>query len=233
MKLPFWGTILTIVGVIVLCALGFWQMHRLQWKAGILAAVNSQYEVVASGNRLLLGGLLGEVDFKRGYITGTLDYKKTILLQPRVHDSDVGYHVLTPLIVKGGDGVILVNRGWVPFDWDVSRDIVAGEVKVVGMLRRPPIVSSFVPENIPDKGVWYRIDLEQIAKVKGIEKIMPNIFYSEENIIKGHDYPVASATRVNISNNHAQYVFFWFSMAVAMIVVYVLRFIVPQMRREK
>lgn len=231
MKLPFWGTIFTIAGVIVLCILGFWQVHRLQWKSGIFAQINSQYEVVASDHRLSLGFLPEEVGFKRGYITGTFDYENTILIQPRVHDGSVGYHVFTPLLVSDGQGeVVLVNRGWVPFDWDQSKNIVVGEVKVVGVLRRSPQFSSFVPENIPDDNLWYRLDTEQISKVKGIEKISPNVLYVEDGIIEGAEYPVASATRVSISNNHAQYTFFWFSMAVAMIVIYVLRFVVPQVR---
>ena len=120
MKLPFWGTIFTIAGVIVLCILGFWQVHRLQWKAGILAQINSQYEVVASDHRLSLDFLPEEVGFKRGYITGTFDYENTILIQPRVHDGSVGYHVFTPLLVSDEQGEVVLPPGQTVVDCTAS-----------------------------------------------------------------------------------------------------------------
>ncbi len=233
MKLPFWGTILTVFGVFVLCSLGYWQLHRLQWKAEILADMDAQYEVDAPNTPVSLDFSSDNVAFMRGYITGIFDYDKSIMLQPRVHDGEVGYHVITPFIVEEDIySWILVNRGWVPFDWEKQSSTAGGEVKIVGMLRRPPKVSSFVPDNNPDEDMWYKVDVEQIAKTKGIEGVSPNIFYVEDDA-NGDKYPIASATRVEVNNNHAQYALFWFSMAVAMIAIYLLRFVVPIVFRNK
>ncbi len=237
MKLPFWGTVLTIVGVAVLCTLGTWQLQRLQWKAGILEAIEAEYAVNASDALLLPRVLSEDIDFKRGHIVGTYMHDKEVLLQPRMHDGDVGYHVLTPLRLSGAqDIVILVNRGWVPFDWnDLKGDEVRkpeGVLKVMGMLRSVPRVSSFVPENIPETSMWYRIDLEQIAMARGFKGFTPNMLYAETENDGGQAYPIAAATRISPRNNHAQYAFFWFAMAVAMVGIYLLRFIAPQMKRK-
>ncbi len=233
MKLPFWGTILTVFGVFVLCSLGYWQLHRLQWKAEILADMDAQYEIDAPNTPVSLDFPSDNVSFRRGYLTGIFDYDKSIMLQPRVHDGEVGYHVITPFTV-GGEiySSILVNLGWVPFDWERPSSTEGEEVKIIGMLRKLHNVSSFVPENAPDEDMWYKVDVEQISRIKGIEGVSPNIFYVEDNA-GGDKYPIAAATRVKINNNHAQYALFWFSMAVAMIAIYILRFVVPIVFRNK
>lgn len=234
MKLPFWGTVLTIIGVVILCTLGTWQLQRLQWKADVLDAIEAEYAINASENLLPQAMLFGDVDFKRGYVEGTYLHDKEVLLQPRMHDGDVGYHVLTPLRLSGAqDIVILVNRGWAPFDWDVLEgDEVRkpkGVLKVTGMLRPAPRVSSFVPENIPEQTMWYRIDLEEIATVRRFKVFASNMLYVETEGEGEAGYPIAAATRISPNNNHAQYAFFWFAMAVAMVGIYILRFIAPQM----
>ena len=43
MKLPVWGTILTVIGVVVLCTLGTWQLDRLAWKKDLIAKLDAAY----------------------------------------------------------------------------------------------------------------------------------------------------------------------------------------------
>jgi len=49
-KLPFWATFLTLIGVIILCALGTWQVKRLAWKNDIVQKLHTAY--ASSGNAL-------------------------------------------------------------------------------------------------------------------------------------------------------------------------------------
>jgi cytochrome oxidase assembly protein ShyY1 len=44
--------------------------------------------------------------------------------------------------------------------------------------------------------------------------------------------PVPASIEVSINNNHAGYALFWFVMAIAMVVIYGLRFIAPQFRKK-
>lgn len=237
MKLPFWGTVLTILGVAILCVLGNWQLQRLQWKTDILDTIEVEYAIDASGVPLPSALFSTEIDFKRGYIIGTYAHEKEILLQARMYEGEVGYHLLTPMRISGEAEVfVLVNRGWVPLDWsglgDVDARRPAGDIKITGMLRPVPRVSTFVPDNDPKKSMWFRIDLEQIAREKGNAPLAMNMFYVEEEVVQDARYPIASAMRISPKNNHAQYAFFWFAMAVAMVVIYTLRFVVPQMKSK-
>ena len=234
MKLPFWGTILTIIGVIVLCQLGFWQLARWQWKTEILEQLETEYAKDAHEVALTFDNPVAANQLVRGYVTGTYQHDKEMWIQTRTYDGIPGYHMLTPFVLENKKGVLLVNRGWIPIEQEMPKDGLiersAGPVKIVGMVKSVPRANSFVPENRPTKNQWFRIDLAQMAQEKGIEQFIDNaVFYVEDEGRgeKGH-YPFHVATLNKPNNNHAQYMVFWFTMAFLMVLIYVMRFIMPQ-----
>ena len=97
MKLPLWGSILTICGVVTLVALGMWQVARLEWKQGILEAVAAEYAVDALTVALSRDALGVDDLFRRGYVEGSFLHDLEVHIQPRVHEGTVGYYVVTPL----------------------------------------------------------------------------------------------------------------------------------------
>lgn len=239
MKLPFWGTVLTIVGVAILCSLGFWQFARLQWKQELISTINAEYGVDSAAVHLSAKDIMQPVLFKRGQIFGQYHHDKEIRISSRVHESIPGYHIVTPFSLDGG-AIILVNRGWIPIEEERNDDFLVrrptGHVTLLGGLREPQGTSSFVPHNNPENDVWYRIDIQQIETVRGVSNVSPNVFYVEA-LIQAQTpslgkYPIVQQSRLTLNNNHAQYTFFWFTMAVMMCVVYVFRFIVPQYRKS-
>lgn len=236
LRLPFWGTVLTITGVCVLCSLGTWQMARLQWKQSLIQVIEAEYALDASEVSLSEDALVKAVLFKRGHIAGVYQHDKEIKISSRVHKSVPGYHIVTPFILDNGAS-ILVNRGWIPIEAERGDDYAVaraqGRVVLVGGMRAPHKPSSFVPQNKPERDVWYRLDIEQVADVKGMSTVSPNIFYVEQRAQKsGEAYPIIQHARLKLNNNHAQYAIFWFTMAFMMCVVYVFRFIVPQYRKH-
>ncbi len=241
MRFPFWATVFMLLGVAVLCGLGVWQLERLEWKRTLLRAVEAEYEVDASQVQLSPADfeIMGS-GFKRGFLTGVYRHEHEVFIQARTHEGVPGYHLLTPFQVGGFDGsVVLVNRGWVPIEREMPQDGVVvrppGAVTVVGMVRRPPEDNMFVPENRPDQGQWYRIDLRQIAKAMGEGGFLSHMLYVETEDGVAYEgassYPVSAAGAVHLNNNHAQYAFFWFTMAAILVFMYVLRFLAPQRDR--
>ena len=95
-----------------------------------------------------------------------------MLVGPRVRDGTKGYHVITPLIRNEGSA-ILVDRGFVSDDfgelasWRNSQD--SGSVLVLGMLRTSQPRNYFTPENKPEKGEWFWVDVDAIAQYAGGE----------------------------------------------------------------
>ncbi len=237
MKIPFWGTIFMVMGVIILCALGTWQIKRAAWKGDILRSIEQEYEVDAADVPLEEGSFSEYSGFKRGYFLGRYIHPASVFMQPFTHEGVAGYHVLTPFEIKGGEGrFIMVNRGWIPVERERSpyflMTVPPGEIKITGMLRRPPKGNAFTPENNPVRSIWYKANLGQMSDYINIPINQQAIFYVEnEGQFSTDDavrYPVSVATRVQLSNNHIQYAFFWFSMAVLMVVIYGLRFFRPK-----
>ena len=229
MKLPLWGTVFTVIGIIILCYLGWWQLQRLQWKGELLAAIEAEYAVDASNVPILPDDRNDVINFKRGYIEGRYHHDKEVLIQARTYEGAVGYHLLTPF--EGLGGFILVNRGWIPIELESDKVMrPAGSIKIIGAVRSLPKVNMFVPDNQPKDDVWYSVDPEGVAQAKGFDGVAANIFYADgDGGVSGQvSYPVATSTKVTLNNNHASYAFFWFSMALVLAVIYVIRFIIPQ-----
>lgn len=219
-KVPVWGTILTILGVIILCALGTWQLQRLQWKQDILDKLDNAYK--ANQNAALNPADMTKNDFMYGRVTGSLLAEKAILLGPRVRDGIVGEHLIVPL--ETNDGVLFVNLGWTDQTLDSQPlDIYKGQTLWLEGLARAPDWNSFTPDNIPQEDIWYKTNIEQIADTKSLANPLPYILYAERASVDFNGlFP--NHKRWAPNNNHLQYAFFWFAMAAAMIGVYGLRF---------
>ncbi len=219
-KCPFWATTFTAGGMIVLCGLGSWQLQRLQWKNDLLAALDQQYETAAPQ----ISQLSAELDLTRGMITGQFLQNKTIELKPRTHEGVTGVHIFTPFKTQSGE-TLLVNRGWAPQNHGEIKTPTTPRQILTGLFRAPAKPNIFVPQNTPDKGQWYRLDLAQIETALEVPPLAPVILYTENTT---GDSLIPVGTKPDLNNNHLQYAFFWFAMAAALLSVYILRFIVKK-----
>lgn len=133
-------TILVIVAAIVMVRLGIWQLDRLAGRRAFNAQVLSQIDEpplpltddVVSGN-------LEALEFRTVQIEGEFDFANSLVLGNQFWNDQMGVHLLTPLKIAGTEAVILVDRGWIPFeDWE-NRNLNAYDeaetVDVAGMLR--------------------------------------------------------------------------------------------------
>jgi surfeit locus 1 family protein len=222
--IPFWATILTIAGVIVLCGLGTWQLQRLAWKNELTAALDVEYAKNADLIALQAPKKTDEFLFRRGTMYGVYDFDKEVLVGPRVYEDLPGKHAITPLKLQDGSW-ILVNRGWVPQHWSSSDEEKkpTGQVAVTGLLRMPDD-NPFAPENVPAKDQWYSISVSDIAAAKKLKPLQAYVLY-EERATNLTSYPIAAATKPELNNNHLQYALFWFTLAATLIVIYSLRFL--------
>ncbi len=233
MRLPFWGSILTVVGVCVLCGLGFWQLERLAWKTDLLGKISAERLIDAETVSLSPASFDDGSVLKRGFLSGRYLHDKAIMVAPRTLDGAAGFHLITPFFTDAAHGgeVVLVNRGWVPVSYERPDNYSVyepvGTGVIIGALRAVPRPNVFTPDNVPEKDVWYQISAPDIEAVSGLDLLDGVLLYVEEEQFddKAGSYPVAVAREGRLSNNHAQYAVFWFSMAALMIGVYCLRFV--------
>jgi surfeit locus 1 family protein len=115
-------------------------------------------------------------------MSGKWDYDHIIIVGPRTRDGTAGHHVIIPFVRSNGT-TVLVDRGFVSKD-GLERFSKAPrtdeEVFIQGMLRVSQVRNSFTPDNHPEKGEWYWIDVDAIAEYAGGGKANVQPVFVEE-----------------------------------------------------
>jgi surfeit locus 1 family protein len=220
-------TAATLVGLAILVGLGVWQLHRLEWKEGLIAQIEarSKGEPISLEEAMALAKEGGDPSYTRVRVEGRFEHDKELHLYAPSLDGEPGWHVITPLDTVDGD-LVLVDRGFVP---DKLKDPasraegqVEGIVEVTGLVRLPESQGVFIPDNEPDANRWFWRDLPGMMYALYPTATMPDgPFYleAEKSDVPG-GYPQGGQTRLEIPNNHLQYAITWFLLAACLLVVY-------------
>lgn len=106
---PSWQmTLITLAALVLFATLGQWQLHRAADKKQIIQA---QKEAAVASPLLWVPGMALPKPYQKLRLQGKY-LKDSFLLDNQIHDHQVGYHVLTPLLLNNGQ-CILINRGWI------------------------------------------------------------------------------------------------------------------------
>jgi surfeit locus 1 family protein len=213
-----------LVGLIVLLALGAWQLERKAWKEALIAtlAQRSAAAPAALPPPEAWASLSAEnSEFTRvrlriepGTGDDVLVYTSGSTLRDDVKSP--GYFVFAPVRLAGG-ATIVINRGYVP---SRSAPRPQGPQEIVGSLRWPEAASLFVSER-DASGVWYVRDQRAMARVLGWGEVAP--FYVEQEApVPPGGLPHPAPLNVRLRNDHLQYALTWFALAGALAVVFVL-----------
>jgi len=127
-------------------------------------------------------GIIPDFVYRKVLMSGKWDYDHMIIVGPRTRDGTAGHHVIIPLVRSDGT-TILVDRGFVSKDAleKFYKAVHADEeVFVQGMLRVSQVRNSFTPDNHPEKGEWYWIDVDAMAEHAGGEKANVQPVFVEE-----------------------------------------------------
>jgi surfeit locus 1 family protein len=221
----FWPTLFTAAAVLLLLALGFWQVERLFWKKDLIA----QRQAAVAANPVAPPRSLEEargMEFHHVTEEGVFFHDKEIFLGATSEAGRQGYQVLTPLLEPGGR-TVFINRGFISAELkDPAKRTagqIAGTVRMQGLLRLPPSGKPawFLPDNRPDLNYWFWVDLPAMSAADGLDRVAP--FYIDADATPNPGgWPKGGVTRLVLPNDHLQYAITWFSLAVALIVIYVL-----------
>ena len=221
----FWPTVFTVPVLVLLLGLSSWQIQRLFWKRDLIAQRQAALAATPTAAPRGLEEARG-MEFRHVTDEGVFLHDKEIFLGATSEAGRNGYQVLTPLQEARGR-IVFVNRGFIPSELKDpakrSAGQVAGSVRVTGLLRLPPAKKPvwFLPDNRPDLNYWFWVDLPAMAAADQIDRVAP--FYIDADATPNPGgWPKGGVTRLELPNNHLQYAITWFSLAVALIVVYVL-----------
>jgi surfeit locus 1 family protein len=215
-------TLITLPLVLLCLGLGVWQIQRLHWKEGLIAA----RAAAAAAPPVAPPATLDQarrLELHRIVDRGAFLNDKEILVHAIAGDGAAGFDVLTPLQESGGRRIIFVDRGFVPTGLKSRTTREAGEpvgtVKIAGRLLLPISRGLFVPDNRPESGEWFSIDLAAMAKADGIGNVAPFYIAADATPNPG-GWPKGGEALPELPNHHLQYAITWLSLAAIGLYIY-------------
>ena len=209
MKYKFLFTVFVIFFVLVFIALGTWQIIRLNWKNNLILEIeNSLKNSPVELNRNKIENYL------KIKTSGIIDFNKQIYLYS-LNDSGIpGFEVINPILIM--DESYLINRGWIPFEKKDTPEInIFDQNNIIGTLKAQGRKNIFKPDNDIKENYWFSLDREDIFKFTN-KKFSQYIIYLDGN----YQFPRPKKITANISNNHKKYAMTWFSLAIAILLLY-------------
>jgi len=219
----------SVVGLLLLAlliSLGFWQLDRAAQKRALLQAYDDRPTdaAIRVDEHFALGP---DWRYRRAQIIGSYDHAHQFLLDNRVLQGRVGYHVLTPLRLAQGDAVVLVNRGWVAqgatrADLPPLPAPADAELSIEGLIDFPSDKVFVLGEGEDRDPGWPKV-LQQIrldlhAQQLGV-RLLPMVLLLDKDQPGGF---VREWNPVVIGpERHVGYAVQWFALAAALVILYV------------
>lgn len=233
---PWLMIVLAIPALAILVSLGTWQVQRLAWKEDLLAKIDAQLDaapidVMTLAAQLSDGALTQSgIDYLPAQATGSFNHEGEQHFFA-THKGASGYYIYTPLELTAPEGtVLLVNRGFVPFDLKEAGSrpstLIGGIQSIRGLARQrlDEKPSFIVPDNDPDANIYYWKDLPAMAAQAGYgdeTTVLPffvDAGFPDRPGQMGR-WPVDGVTMINLPNNHLQYAITWYGLAATLVVI--------------
>lgn len=218
-------TLATLALLPVIVGLGVWQLDRAAQKAELQA----KYDARAAAPARTLGMSVQTVEalrFHRVVARGRYDDGHQILIDNRVHQGRVGYHVITPFKIEGGETRVLVNRGWVALGADREHlpaiETPPGVQEISGVATVPAErVFTLGKPGAPGgdwERVWQTLDLARF-KAAVTYPLQPVVVLLDPESPAGGF--VRNWLRLDAGvATHKAYAFQWFALAIALLTLY-------------
>lgn len=218
------STVFALLGLVLLLSLGSWQLRRAEEKRQLQIAFDVQ-QSAAPLDLLQLPELPAQ--YTRLHARGHYDNSRSFLLDNRVMHGHFGYEVLTVFIPNASEKVVLVNRGWIEGDpARMQRPQIAaveGEVEISGAVYRDTTKFHFIDN--AHETQWPKL-IQYLPSDDLEQQIGSPAFRFSVRLDEG----MAGAYRIEWQvvaegfgpERHVAYAVTWFTLAVALIVVWLL-----------
>lgn len=207
--------VLAIAATLGFLALALWQIERRTWKLDLIDRVEARIHAapvpIPEARHWATLDARSE-EYRRVSLRGTFLPDRNTLVQA-VTARGAGFWLLAP--VRTDQGIVLVNRGYVPSarpDGKRGWPAPGGPVTVTGLLRVSEPGGGFLRSNDPAADRWYSRDVAGIARARGLGTVAP--FFVDAEATPAPDvYPLGGLTVVRFRNNHLVYALTWLGLA--------------------
>ena len=211
LKRLFLFQLFVVLFITLFCALGTWQLYRLQWKMELISEITfglNSTPIKYSNNI--------EKNYQRVTSEGVYKFEDQIYLYSLNEKGKPGFDIITPFKTSNNEN-ILVNRGWIDKKLKGLEVINTDKkIKITGLLRKIYKANMFKPENDIKNNIWFSINLNDLEKFT--ETTFPNyVIFLENPDIK---VPLPREITIDVPNNHLKYAITWYSIAISILLYY-------------
>jgi surfeit locus 1 family protein len=223
-----------LVGVAIGVRLGLWQWDRGQQRTAMQDAVEARDRMSPLSAADLHSGLTDTAPLLHRAIVlrGQWIADRTVFLDNRQMNGVPGFYVVTPLKLEGRSDVILVQRGWVPRNFERRETLPpvqtpGGVVEVRGHLAPPP--AKLYEFDADEKGpIRQNLDLTRFRVETGLPLLPLSVQQAgpaSEGLLR--QWPQAGS---GAERNYG-YAFQWWAIAALIAILYVwFQLVVPRRR---
>ena len=202
-----------VLFITLFCALGTWQLYRLQWKLELISEITFGLDSkpVEYSNSITK-------NYQRVNAKGKFDFDKQIYLYSLNNNGKPGYDVVNTLRTNKNQNV-LINRGWIKKELKGNPSInlkAENEQEIIGLLREIYKPNIFKPDNDLKNNIWFSLNLEDLKEFTG-EQFNEFVIFLEDNQAKT---PLPKKISIDVPNNHLKYAITWYAISISIIFYY-------------
>ena len=233
-----WRKLIVLVAAVVAMAvtarLGWWQLGRAASKTELATQLErrSAQPMLSAAEALVLP--IADVHHRPVRLTGHWVPEATVFLDNRPMQGRAGFVVVTPLRLAGRQETVLVQRGWVPRDFqDRTRlpalQTPATEVTVLGTVAPPPS-QLYAFDNGSGGPIRQNIDISAYGLETGLSLAAWSVLQTgPQDLQFQRAWPKPG---VDVSKHHG-YAFQWFALCALIGLLYVwFQLIAPRRARQ-
>ena len=221
---PVGLTLATAVALVILLALGTWQVQRLRWKENLLARIAALQAAPAQPIGPVLDRVAqgADADFMRVKVTCPDLGGAPFLELYSLRGGQAGSRLISACRVDSLTyRTILVDRGFVADTISARPPVDAAataSVELTGVLRKPEPGNSFSPPNRPER--WFTRDIPAMAAALKAPDPAPMTLMAETSSNPEWKALAPAPIPADIPNRHLEYALTWYGLAAALLGVY-------------
>ncbi len=219
--------------------LGFWQWGRGQQRLALQASLEARQALPALEAEALLApqaaAPASELLHRQLLLRGQWLPERTVYLDNRQMQGRPGFYVLTPLQLAGRSEVVLVQRGWIPRDFQDRARLAqvatpSGEVTLTGRIALAP-ARLYAFAGAETGPIRQNLSIESFRAETGLSLVDGSVVQvgpPSEGLVR--DWPVAASG----ADKNFGYAFQWWALSALIFILYVwFQFIAPRRRAAR
>lgn len=214
-------TAVVLILLPILLSLGSWQLHRAEEKRLLQTTLETRSKIASI--TLEQAERLPDNHYYSVKTEGYFDNAHSFLLDNQLYHHAVGYQIITPFITEKTHRWVLINRGWLPMQANrqlaLKIPVISGKARLKGILYVPQH-NPFITHKIQSISWPLTIQAINIPTVSQYlnRPIYPFIILLDPQSSYGF---IRHWQMINMKAAvHTGYAFQWFSMAGALIIIY-------------